>query len=66
MGLPCPSCRTPIGLNLTFIISNPVSQCPHCGVVMRFDVNDKIAKEYKEVLKEIENIKKEYKGVRFG
>jgi len=27
---------------------------------------DKTLEEYKEVLKEIDNIKKEYKGVRFG
>lgn len=66
MGLPCPSCRNPIGLDLGFIIRNPVSRCPHCDVIMEFNVNERISKEYKEVLNEIENIKKEYKGVKFG
>ena len=40
MGMPCPSCKAPLGLTLDFIVKNPISQCPHCGVVMNFKASD--------------------------
>jgi len=60
-GFVCPSCRTPLGIDLGFIIENPVCQCPSCEAIMSFDYNDKIAQEYKRALKEIEDIKKSIK-----
>jgi len=64
--IPCPNCKEPIGLDLGFIIKNPVSQCPHCEVVMKFPQDKKIFEEYISVLNEIENIKRKYKGAVFG
>ena len=60
-GFVCPSCRTPLGIDLGFIIENPVCQCPSCEAIMSFDYNDKIAQEYKRALNEIEDIKKSIK-----
>jgi len=57
-GFVCPSCRTPLGIDLGFIIENPVCQCPSCEAIMSFDYNEEIAQEYKKALQEIENIKK--------
>jgi uncharacterized protein YbaR (Trm112 family) len=56
MALPCPNCKTPIGLTLDFIVKNPVSVCPSCKTVFNFAVSE-----------EIEDIKKQYSGsVKFG
>jgi transcription initiation factor IIE alpha subunit len=67
MSLPCPSCRTPLGLDLAFILKHPISVCPGCGTIMNFTVNDDIKKKFKDALNEIENVKKQYKGtVKFG
>jgi hypothetical protein len=67
MALPCPMCRKPLGLTLEFIIKNPVSACPHCRTILDFTVNDEIKESFTKVLKEIDQIKKQYKGqVKFG
>lgn len=60
-GFVCPSCRTPLGIDLGFIIENPVCQCPSCEAVMSFDYNEEIAQEYKKALQEIESIKNSIK-----
>ena len=64
--IPCPNCKNSLGMDLTFIVKNPISQCPHCLVVLDFSGNKDIMKEYKNVLKEIEQIKKKSKGVTFS
>jgi hypothetical protein len=67
MALPCPNCHTPLGISLDFIIKNPLSVCPTCQTVFNFAVNDEIIKTFRETLNEIEDIKKQYKGmVKFG
>jgi len=60
-GFICPSCRTPLGIDLGFIIENPVCQCPSCEAIMSFDYNEEIAQEYKKALQEIESIKNSIK-----
>jgi len=60
-GFVCPSCRTPLGIDLGFIIENPVCQCPSCEAIMSFDYNEEIAQEYKKALQEIESIKNSIK-----
>jgi len=66
-GVPCPSCRNPIGLTLEFIIRNPRMVCPHCETIMNFDVNDDIKKQLGDALTEIDSIKSKYKGtVKFN
>lgn len=63
MALPCPACKNPIGLTLEFIIKHPISACPHCDVIMDFTVNEEIKKSFTEAISEIDNIKKQYKGM---
>lgn len=63
MALPCPACKKPIGLTLQFIIKHPISACPHCDVIMDFTVNEEIKKSFTEAISEIDNIKKQYKGM---
>ena len=63
MALPCPACKNPIGLTLQFIIKHPISACPHCDVIMDFTVNEEIKKSFTEAISEIDNIKKQYKGM---
>ena len=54
-------------ISLDFIIKNPVSVCPTCQTLFNFAVNDEIIKTFRETLNEIEDIKKQYKGmVKFG
>ena len=64
-GVPCPNCKELIGLDLLFIVKNPVSQCPHCAVVMKFNIDETTITKYKQALADIENIKKQHKGVKF-
>ena len=45
MPMPCPSCKTTLGLDLQFIIKNPMCVCPGCGVILDFTVNDEIKEE---------------------
>lgn len=67
MALPCPACRTPLGIDLHFIIKNPVSVCPGCGIILDFSVNDEIKDKFKEAMGQIEDIKKRYKNIaKFG
>jgi hypothetical protein len=67
MALPCPMCKTPLGLTLEFIIKHPVSACPSCKTVLDFTVNEDIKKSYNEAMGEIKKIKNQYKGmVKFG
>jgi len=65
--LPCPMCKTPLGLTLEFIIKHPVSACPNCKTVLDFTVNEDIKKSYNDAMNEIKKIKNQYKGmVKFG
>lgn len=67
MAIPCPSCRQPLGLTIDFIMKHPVSQCPYCLTVMDFKPDIKVVDEYKDALKQIEDIRKKYKNVaKFG
>lgn len=63
MAMPCLSCGQDIGLDLDFIVKNPTSQCPHCKVIMSFNVSPELKKEYREVTNQINKIKKQY-GLR--
>jgi DNA-directed RNA polymerase subunit RPC12/RpoP len=63
MALPCPSCRQPLGLTIEFIMVNPVSQCPYCGVVMNFKPDSKVVDEYKDALSQIKSIQDKYKKI---
>jgi uncharacterized Zn finger protein (UPF0148 family) len=67
MALPCPSCQTPLGITLDFIVKNPMSVCPNCQTVFNFAVSEEIVESFREALQEIEDIKKQYDGsVKFG
>ena len=67
MALPCPSCKTPLGMDLKFIMRNQISACPNCNTIFNFQVNDEIKQSFKEAMGEISKIKKQYKGVvKFG
>ena len=63
MAMPCLSCGQDIGLDLDFIVKNPTSQCPHCNIIMNFNVSPELKKEYREVTNQINKIKKQY-GLR--
>lgn len=54
----CPSCRTQLGLDLQFIINQPTSVCPGCGLIFNFKMDDDMKRETLKTLKEIEDIKK--------
>lgn len=65
--MPCPSCKTTLGLDLQFIIKNPISVCPGCGVILDFTVNDEIKEKYSDAMKTINSIKSKYKDIaKFG
>ncbi|CAB4219001.1 hypothetical protein UFOVP1604_84 [uncultured Caudovirales phage] len=67
MALPCPACRTPLGIDLAFIMKHPVSVCPNCQVILDFSVNDEIKKKFSAAMSEIDDIKKKYKSIaKFG
>ena len=67
MPMPCPACKTPLGMDLQFIIKHPVSVCPGCGIILDFSVNDEIKDKFKEAMGQIEDIKKRYKNIaKFG
>ena len=67
MPLPCPNCRTPLGLDLTFIFENPVCVCPGCKSILDFTVNDEIKAKYHEAMAKINEIKSQYKDIaKFG
>jgi hypothetical protein len=60
MALPCPSCGEDIGLDLTFIIKNPISKCPFCDIILNFTVDKDIKDKFSKVLGDIDSIKKKY------
>lgn len=64
-GVPCPYCKAPIGLDMKFIIENPVSQCPHCETILKFNLNDDIIEKYNKVINDIKSIKKQYSGFTY-
>lgn len=64
-GIPCPSCKNQLALDLNYIVNNPVCKCPYCEIILDFNCNADIFEEYKTVLKEIESIKNESKGFKF-
>jgi hypothetical protein len=67
MPMPCPSCKTTLGLDLQFIIKNPMCVCPGCGVILDFTVNDEIKEKYADAMKTINGIKSKYKDIaKFG
>lgn len=67
MALPCPYCKTPLGMDLSFILRNPISVCPSCKTVLDFTVDAEIKKKFESALKEIDDIKKKYKSIaKFG
>ena len=53
MPMPCPACKTPLGMDLQFIIKHPVSVCPGCGIILDFTVNDEIKGKFNEAMSEI-------------
>jgi len=67
MPLPCPACKTPLGLDLQFIIKNPVCICPGGGIILDFTINDEIKDKFNEAMKTINDIKNRYKNIaKFG
>ena len=60
MALPCPSCGKDIGLDLKFIIKNPISKCPFCDIILNFTVDKDIKDKFSKVLGDINDIKKRY------
>jgi len=60
MALPCPSCGKDIGLDLTFIIKNPISKCPFCDIILNFTVDKDIKDKFSKVLEDIDSIKKKH------
>jgi hypothetical protein len=60
MALPCLSCGKDIGLDLTFIIKNPISKCPFCDIILNFTVDKDIRNKFSKALSDIEDIKKKY------
>lgn len=60
MALPCPSCGEDIGLDLTFIIKNPISKCPFCDIILNFTVDKDIKDKFYKVLEDIDSIKKKH------
>ena len=67
MPLPCPVCKTPLHVDLQWLMQNPVCQCPECNSVMDFTVPPELKKDVEEALKGINSIKDKYKGIaKFG
>ena len=63
MNIACPYCRKPLGLDLKFISTNPMSMCPHCETILNFSVSKDIIHEFKKITGEMEEIKSRYKGI---
>ena len=52
---------------LQFIIKNPVSVCPGCGIVLDFSVNEEVRNRFNEAIAEMDKIKSRYKKIaKFG
>lgn len=63
MPLPCPVCRTPLHVDLQWLIQNPINQCPSCHSVMNFEVPEKMKREVTGAINNIKKIKDEYKDI---
>ena len=63
MPLPCPVCKTPLHVDLQWLIQNPICQCPTCQSVMNFEVPEEMRKEVTEALGSIKKIKEEYSDI---
>ena len=63
MPLPCPVCRTPLHVDLQWLIQNPICQCPTCQSVMNFEVPKELQKDVNRAMAEIKKVKDEYKDI---
>lgn len=63
MPLPCPVCRTPLQVDLQWLMQNPICQCPACHSVMNFSVPEEMQREVTKAINNIKKIKDEYKGI---
>lgn len=63
MPLPCPVCRTPLHVDLQWLIQNPICQCPTCQSVMNFTVPEELQKDVNRAMAEIKKVKDEYKDI---
>lgn len=63
MPLPCPVCRTPLHVDLQWLIQNPICQCPTCQSVMNFEVPEELQKDVNRAMAEIKKVKDEYKDI---
>ena len=63
MPLPCPVCRTPLHVDLQWLMQNPICQCPTCQSVMNFEVPESLKKEVNDAMRGIKDIRDQYKGV---
>ena len=50
MPLTCPAC------------AQPLCGCPYCNTYFNFNVNENIKQEFNKTMREIDEIKKKYKG----
>ena len=65
--LECKERELNLGLDLQFIIKNPMCVCPGCGVILDFSVNDEIKEKYSDAMRTINTIKSKYKDIaKFG
>ena len=63
MPLPCPVCRTPLHVDLQWLMQNPICQCPTCQSVMNFEVPESLKKEVNDAMRGIKDIQDQYEGV---
>jgi len=63
MPLPCPVCKTPLHVDLQWLIQNPICQCPTCQSVMNFEVPEELQKDVNKALSEIKKVKDQYKDI---
>lgn len=63
MPLPCPVCRTPLHVDLQWLMQNPICQCPTCQSVMNFEVPESLKKEVNDAMRGIKDVQDQYKGI---
>lgn len=63
MPLPCPVCRTPLHVDLQWLMQNPICQCPTCQSVMNFEVPESLKKDVNDAMRGIKDIQDQYKGI---
>lgn len=63
MPLPCPVCRTPLHIDLQWLMQNPICQCPTCQSVMNFEVPESLKKDVNDAMRGIKDIQDQYKGI---